>query len=307
MRSIRPTRITVAAAVALAMLASQVGHAAPTVRPARPNPTGMVAKIDAASRSLSPATGSVMLPLTQSQGPNLGTWSIGEIDIPLNATGGAGGYTWSVIGSLPPGISLRTGFWASSVAAGLLGVATTPGDYSFTLSVTSGAETVEQPCTLKVTALTTTENRVPDAFVGVPYSHSLTALGGGTIPVTWTPSGGVPAGMTLAPDGTLSGTPTTAGIYSVKFTVGNGTDTVNRGAGLRVSAIQITTAGATPGVLPNVIQDVPYSASVSASPAGSYTFTADGLPSVCRWTRPAPFWYTFLQATGHVSAHSRST
>src|SRR6185503_6624856 len=109
MRSIRPTRITGAAAVALAMLASQVGHAASTVRPARPNPTGMVAKVDAASRSLSPATGSVMLALAQSQGPNLGTWSIGEIDIPLNATGGAGGYTWSVIGSLPPGISSRTG------------------------------------------------------------------------------------------------------------------------------------------------------------------------------------------------------
>src|SRR5580765_6855529 len=76
MRSIRPTGITVAAAVALAMLASQVGHAAPTVRPARPNPTGMVAKIDAASPSLTPATGSVMLALAQSQGPNLGTWSI---------------------------------------------------------------------------------------------------------------------------------------------------------------------------------------------------------------------------------------
>jgi hypothetical protein len=38
----------------------------------------------------------------QSQGPNFGTWSIGQIETPLSATGGDGTYAWSVVaGSLP--------------------------------------------------------------------------------------------------------------------------------------------------------------------------------------------------------------
>ena len=44
------------------------------------------------------------------QGPNFGTWSIGQVETGLTATGGDGvNYTWEVIsGSLPPGISLRS-------------------------------------------------------------------------------------------------------------------------------------------------------------------------------------------------------
>jgi hypothetical protein len=61
----------------------------------------------------------------------------------------------------------------------------------------------------------------------------------------------------------------------------DGTDTIFRGVGLTVSAINITAvAGLAPGVLPNATQTVPYNASVSASGgAGGYTYTASGLPS----------------------------
>jgi hypothetical protein len=242
----------------------------------------MVAKIAAAPRLLNAATGSVMLPLTQSHGPDFGTWRSGPIEIPLGATNGTGSYTWSVIGSLPPGISLRTDVpsWFGSASAGLIGVATTPGTYNFTLSVTSGVETVPQNCTLRVTGLTITESQLPDAFAGVPYSYSLTAVGSANASAaTFTTAGSVPAGMTLATNGTLSGSATTPGFYNVSFRLGDGTDVVNLvWIGIYVSAIEITTAGTTPGVLPNVIQDVPYTASVSASPAGSYTFSANGLP-----------------------------
>src|SRR5438874_7979900 len=74
-------------------------------------------------------------------GPNLGTYPIGEIQFALSATGGTGTYAWSVAsGALPTGIALRTdvpSFFTAGVSAGLIGVATTPGTYSFTISVTS--------------------------------------------------------------------------------------------------------------------------------------------------------------------------
>ena len=96
----------------------------------------------------------------QSQGSNFGTFSIGQIETALSATGGNGTYAWSVVaGSLPPGLAVRTDkpfFFQSSASAGLIGVATTPGSYNFTLRVTSGGQTVDQASTLKVTARSTT-------------------------------------------------------------------------------------------------------------------------------------------------------
>ena len=261
MRSVRLNRITVAAAVALAILATQLGHAASTASSG--NST-----------------------LIQSQDTNLGTWSIGQIEMPLSATGGAGDgtYTWSVIdGSLPPGISLRTDLvppFPSSAGAGLIGVATTPGDYAFTLRVTSGGETADQASTLRVTSLGVKDSaQLPDAFVGTFYSYTLTAVGNAG-PVTWAntdPSSfPVPPGLTLSASGELSGTPTTAGNYMTSLGLTDGTDTVFRGLGLRVSAIEITT----PGVLPNATQNAAYAASIAAS-GGSmpYTFFASGLPN----------------------------
>lgn len=57
---------------------------------------------------------------------------------------------------------------------------------------------------------------VPFADVALNYSTTLTATGTG--PLTWTrTSGALPAGMDLATDGTLSGTPTSTGQFS--FTV----------------------------------------------------------------------------------------
>ncbi|MDO8681823.1 MAG: hypothetical protein Q7R30_25210, partial [Acidobacteriota bacterium] len=45
----------------------------------------------------------------QSQGANFGTWSVGQIEAQLSATGGNGTYAWSVVaGSLPPGLAIRT-------------------------------------------------------------------------------------------------------------------------------------------------------------------------------------------------------
>jgi Putative Ig domain/Domain of unknown function DUF11 len=57
----------------------------------------------------------------------------------------------------------------------------------------------------------------PQATAGIAYSQQLTAAGG-TAPYTWTvTSGTLPAGLTLTSDGTITGTPVTAGTSA--FTV----------------------------------------------------------------------------------------
>ncbi len=85
--------------------------------------------------------------LTTNVGSDLGTFSTGELQFALIATGGTGTYTWDItVGTLPTGVALRTdkpSWFPSNASAGLIGVPTVPGHYNFTLRVRSGG-----PCTL---------------------------------------------------------------------------------------------------------------------------------------------------------------
>ena len=116
-------------------------------------------------------------PVTISTSSNFGTFSIGQLETSLSATGGNGTYAWSVVaGSLPPGTSLRTDkpslFPSPARAPASSASRRRPALYNFTLRVTSGGVTADQASTLRVTALTNKESQLPDAFVGVPYSSS---------------------------------------------------------------------------------------------------------------------------------------
>jgi uncharacterized protein (TIGR03437 family) len=214
-------------------------------------------------------------------GPNYCCWSIGEIDQVLTATGGNSTYTWSLVsGSLPPGISIRTdvpSYFPAGTSAGLIGVATTPGTYNFTLQVTSGGQSVMQSASMHISALILKDlYQFPDAFANVAYpSYQLTALNNAG-PVTFTLSNStLPPGMTLSASGVFSGRPTTPGSYSwtVQFT--DGVDTEYRGFNVNVYAVDITT----PGQLPNATQNASYNITVSASGgAAGYKF-AGGLPN----------------------------
>lgn len=190
-------------------------------------------------------------PLLISTGSALGTWSIGDVQSQLSATGGLGTYTWSLeseSGTLPPGLKVRPDgpdWFNPPLSSGIIGVATTPGTYSFTLRVTSGAQSVTKAFTMKIVALTAKDlYSLPDAFVGVPYSYTFSNTG--TAPVTWTvqPHTSLPPGLTLGgADGVLSGTPTQSGSLYVSVGMNDGVDTVYRSSSLYVSAVQITSPG----------------------------------------------------------------
>ncbi|MBV8847729.1 MAG: putative Ig domain-containing protein, partial [Bryobacterales bacterium] len=233
--------------------------------------------------------------LTITTGSNLGTLALGENQIPLQATGGSGPLTWSVVtGSmLPAGFAIRTdvpSFFPTGTAAGLIGVATTPETYNFSLQVSDSATTVSQPFTLTITDLNLKDGYpLPDAFVSSAYSYQLTAFNN-TGPVSATFAGcgspsptGLPPGMSLnttSTPGLISGTPTAAGNYNVNFSISYAGQTVGRGVGINVYAVQFTNAVTSTGSLPNANQGASYTYGLTASSAagGPYTFSGCCLP-----------------------------
>ena len=85
----------------------------------------------------------------------------------------------------------------------------------------------------------TTES-LPNAYVGVPYSHQLEAQVADGIAVRWSISNGsLPAGLTLSADGIISGTPTAATPQAVSITVcatfGEGADTIENNKTLAIA------------------------------------------------------------------------
>ena len=118
--------------------------------------------------------------------------------------------TWSVVPSdtnkVPDGLTF------DAETATLSGTPTTAGTYTFELSVDNKTGIATKAFTLKVEAKTsiTTED-INSGLVGEEFSQKLEALGEN---VTWSVAAGdLPDGITLAADGTLSGTPESAGSF----------------------------------------------------------------------------------------------
>ena len=136
--------------------------------------------------------------------------------------------TWSIqSGSLPAGVAL-------SSSGVLSGTPTTEGSWTFVVKAVGGGGatdtetetlTVRQPLT--VSSPLTARAQGSKSEVGVPFNATLTAAGGsGTY--TWALAGGtLPDGVTLQPNGTVSGTPTVAGRFTF---VSKATDSEGRTA-----------------------------------------------------------------------------
>ena len=130
------------------------------------------------------------------------------------AATGTAPITFSVAsGTLPAGLSL-------SAAGVLSGTPSAAGSSSFTIRATNAAGFDDQAYTLAISAGTVkptiTTTTLYAGTVNSAYSTAFHATG--TAPITWSVAAGtLPPGLSLASDGSVTGTPTTAGSYS--FTV----------------------------------------------------------------------------------------
>jgi hypothetical protein len=200
------------------------------------------------------------------------------------ATGGNGGFTWSLAGA-PAWLSINA-------TTGQLSGTAVGGSYSFTVNVASGdgqnaskvfGLTVGFP-TLSITTLA-----LPTGMQDVAYSHALTAIGGnGTN--TWSLSGG-PAWLTLnASTGVLSGT-AQPGEYSLTISVSSG-DGQTASTDLLLVVFSTPLSIATASALPGGANGVAYALTFSATGGnGVYTWSLTG----------APAWLSMNASTGQIT------
>ena len=165
----------------------------------------------------------------------------------LQAGGGTPSYTWSLkSGSLPAGLSLNPS------TGGIFGTPTAVGVSSFTMQVTDAGspaqvQTAAASITISPSALAITSASLDNGQKGSAYAATLQA-GGGTPNYTWSiASGSLPAGLSLNPNGSVSGTPTSAGTSFVTVQVTDSGSPVQ----MQTGAVSITIAPATL-VIPSV-------------------------------------------------------
>jgi len=124
-------------------------------------------------------------------------------------------------GALPAGLTMNS-------AGVISGTPTTPGAYPFTVQATDALGNITtQSATLRVVAtLTVTTTSLPAGTAGIAYTAPVAATGGEAPLGTWSiAAGALPAGLSLAPDGTITGIPTAPGTatFTVRITDAAGT------------------------------------------------------------------------------------
>jgi hypothetical protein len=124
----------------------------------------------------------------------------------ISATGGTPPYTFSMSGSLPPGLGLN--FSTGAIA----GTPVEGGRFAFTIFVIDSAgRNASRDFVVNITAIVFLTTSLPDGIVGTPYDQTI-RLSGSLPPETFTvDSGALPKGIALNAN-TLSGTPTVVGV-----------------------------------------------------------------------------------------------
>jgi hypothetical protein len=133
-------------------------------------------------------------------------------------------------------------------------------------------------------AVVVTTSTLADATFGRPYAAALQASGGNGV-YTWTlSSGAVPAGLTLAPGGTISGTPAAAGSFAFVARATDAFDATNFGDRALSLAVTIPAAAVVIQTtsLPSTRVAAPFSSTLTASGgSGAYQWqvVSGGLPA----------------------------
>lgn len=155
-----------------------------------------------------------------------------------------------------------------------------PDSFSYTATNAGGTSA---PATVTITVSNPTISYAPtpsNGTVGVAYSQSLAGASGGTAPYLYVlETGSLPAGMTLASNGLLSGTPTAHGTFNFTTKVtdsstGNGPfSKISNALSMTVSPPTISLNPLTPS---SAAVATSYNGTVSASGGiGPYTFTVN--------------------------------
>ena len=197
----------------------------------------------------------------------------------LTASGGTPPFTWGLAsGNLPPGVTLTS-------TGSLSGLPSTPGTFNFTLQVNdSGGLSATQPLAITVnpspiTILTPTP--LPGAVKSLAYTQPLLATGG-SAPYQWSLfSGSLPVGLSLNPDGTITGTPTTPSVatFIAQLTDSNGLIAAKTFVITVFATRQIPVMN--PATLTSIRVGSPFTHSFSAINFPR-TYSATGLPSGLR-------------------------
>ena len=209
----------------------------------------------------------------------------------LTATGGVGPYGFAVTaGALPAGLTLSTG-------GDLSGTPTASGTFNFTVTATdANGQTGSRAYSLVVAVpvLTLTPASLPSGIVGVAYSQAFDTTGG-VAPYSYAvTAGALPGGLTLAPGGTLDGTPTTAGNFNFTVTstdsTGGTAATVSQAYAVEIifappvavddTATVLAGQSITIAVTGNDVSIAPITSVAIATPPGQGTAVVSGLDIV---------------------------
>ncbi|WP_206543617.1 beta strand repeat-containing protein, partial [Sphingomonas sanguinis] len=156
----------------------------------------------------------------------------------------SGGTATSIAIGTPPNHGTLTGSGTSISYTPSLNYS---GSDSFTYTATNASGT-SAPATVTITVaaptLTLSPTTLPGGTAGTAYSQAL-ATTGGTAPYSYAvTAGALPAGLTLSSNGTLSGTPTAAGTFSLTVTATDAQNFTAARAYTLTVAVQAPVAGA---------------------------------------------------------------